>query len=41
MKLGSYKVTKYQWYRAGGFKNTKCWRRQTKNGGWNYYIMIW
>lgn len=36
--IGSYRVTKREWYHAGGFANSQCWRRQTKNGGWQYWI---
>lgn len=31
-------VTKREWYAAGGFKNPNCYRKQSKGGGWKYYI---
>lgn len=36
----SQRVTKAQWYEAGGFANSRCWRRGLKNGYWAYYINI-
>ncbi len=35
--IGSLRITKGEWYRLGGFANSRCWRRQTKGGGWQYY----
>lgn len=35
--LGSERVTKATWYANGGFKNPRCWRRQSKRGGWLYF----
>lgn len=40
MKTGSTKVTKQVWYRAGGFANPACWRKQPRNGGWQYFILV-
>ncbi len=35
---GSIRVTKKEWYAAGGFKNPACWRKADKRGAWRYYI---
>jgi hypothetical protein len=35
--MGSMRVTKREWYAAGGFRNSRCWRRQVR-GSWQYYI---
>lgn len=32
------RVTKAEWYDAGGFANSACWRRQLSNGAWQYFI---
>lgn len=32
------RVTKREWYHAGGFTNSRCWRRQSKSGAWQYFI---
>ena len=37
MKNGHAKISKKEWYLNGGFANSRCWRRQNKNGSWNYY----
>ena len=37
MRTGSMRVTKREWYTRGGFKNPRCWRRQT-GWAWNYYF---
>lgn len=34
------RLRKRDWYRIGGFRNSACFRRQKKNGGWNYYVDI-
>ena len=39
MKTGWKEVTKKEWYCAGGFKNSTCIRKATKNGNWQYYII--
>lgn len=36
--LMAMKVTKRTWYNAGGFANSRCFRRQKKGSGWAYYI---
>ena len=36
--IGSQRVTKRHWYDVGGFANPRCWRRQRKGRGWEYYI---
>jgi len=33
------KVTKKQWYYAGGFENSNCWRRY-RNGNWQYFYQL-
>jgi len=35
--IGSERVTKAEWYRRGGFANSRCWRTQPKNGAWQYF----
>lgn len=30
-------VAEAEWYEAGGFANSKCWRREVR-GVWQYYI---
>jgi len=35
--IGSTKISKREWYRRGGFSNPRCWRRQQKNRGWEYF----
>lgn len=37
MPEGSRQVTKQEWYKLGGPKNPKCWRRQ-RNGKWEYFV---
>lgn len=32
------RVSKEHWYNAGGFSNRYCWRKQSKSGGWMYFI---
>lgn len=32
------RVTKAQWYKAGGFRVSRCYRKATKNGAWRYYM---
>jgi hypothetical protein len=32
------RVTKTEWYRLGGFRNSRCFRRQRKDGRWLYYV---
>jgi len=39
MSIGSRKVTKRQWYAAGGFANPLCWRRD-RGRGWEYFIRV-
>lgn len=36
---GSIRVTKREWYEAGGFANSRCWRRQYR-GSWQYYMTL-
>ena len=33
----SNRVTKADWYSAGGFANPRCWRRE-RSGVWQYFI---
>lgn len=35
---GAVQISKTEWYRVGGFKNSKCWRRAYRNGSWSYFI---
>lgn len=36
-RVGSRRVSKAEWYEAGGFANSLCWRREV-SGRWIYYI---
>lgn len=39
MQLGTYaRITKAEWYRLGGFANTRLFRKANKNGSWRYYM---
>jgi hypothetical protein len=40
MPIGSRRVTKREWYGAGGFENSLCWRRQSRNGAWQYFMRL-
>lgn len=31
------RVSKTEWYQAGGFANPRCWRKHAKTH-WRYYI---
>jgi hypothetical protein len=35
--LYAERVTKRTWYASGGFRNPRCFRRQRKGGGWQYF----
>lgn len=34
--IGSVRLTKRQWYDAGGFSESRCWRRM-RSGSWQYF----
>jgi hypothetical protein len=34
------RVTKREWYDAGGFANSKCYRKADKLGRWQYFIIF-
>lgn len=34
--IGVERVSKRTWYARGGFRNSRCFRRQRKGGGWVY-----
>lgn len=34
------RISKSEWYRIGGFRNSKCFRRGTPDG-WTYWVTIW
>ena len=36
----SRRVSKTEWYKLGGFKNSLCYRRQAKNGVWLHYVLF-
>lgn len=36
---GSRRVTKREWYEAGGFANSACWRMADSLGRWRHYIV--
>ena len=31
------RITKAEWQKLGGLRNTQCWRKQLSNGSWAYY----
>lgn len=33
------RVSKREWYARGGFRNSRCWRRQV-SGVWRYFISV-
>ena len=35
--MGSERICKELWYKRGGFSNPRCWRRQQRSGGWQYW----
>ena len=37
MRTGSTRVTKREWYDAGGLANPRCYRKQV-SGSWLYFI---
>lgn len=39
MRNNAKRVTKAEWYDAGGFANSRCYRKQSRNGAWRYYIL--
>ena len=39
-KVDWVRVTKKEWYDRGGFTNSKCFRKQSRNGAWRYYMLI-
>lgn len=35
------RITKAEWYRLGGFANSKLFRKQSRGGGaWRYYRLL-
>lgn len=36
MRINQLRVSKAEWYRLGGFANSRLWRRM-RNGTWEYY----
>lgn len=34
------RITKREWYDAGGFANSSLFRKQSRGGAWRYYRMI-
>ncbi len=40
MRNGVEKVSRAYWYATGGFENSTHFRKATKNGVWQYYIII-
>lgn len=39
MNTKAKKVTKAQWYAAGGFKNSQCYRKADYKGVWAHFIL--
>lgn len=37
MPKGSYRITKAEFYRMGGLRNSKLWRRQDAAGRWQHF----
>jgi len=40
MRNRGKQVTKTEWYAAGGFANSRCYRKARTDGAWRYYILI-
>lgn len=41
MQLGnSLRITKREWYKLGGFSNSKLYRKADKRGVWRYYMIL-
>ena len=36
-RIGYIRITKKEWYSLGGLRNTELFRKQAKNGAWQYY----
>lgn len=39
-KVRKERITKAEFYRLGGFKNSGLFRLQTRGGSWRYYINL-
>lgn len=36
-KIRKERITKREWYDAGGFENSSLFRQQSRGGAWRYY----
>lgn len=34
------RITKAEWYKLGGFANSKLFRKQSRGGAWRYYRLL-
>lgn len=39
MRINSMKISKREWYRLGGFANSRLYRKANKLGAWSYYYI--
>lgn len=39
-KIRKERITKVEFYRRGGFANSKLFRQQSRGGAWRYYINL-
>lgn len=39
-RLWKVRITKCEWYRLGGFKNSGLFRTQASRGGWQYWMRM-
>jgi len=39
MRTPATRVSKSEWYAAGGFANSRCYRKADSRGAWRYYIL--
>jgi hypothetical protein len=37
---GGMRITKAEFYRLGGLRNSKLYRKGTKGGGWTYWMLM-
>jgi hypothetical protein len=39
-KIRKERITKVEFYRLGGFSNSKLFRQQSRGGAWRYYVNL-
>lgn len=37
---GIMRISKGEWQRLGGLRNSRCFRKGTKRGGWTYWLTM-